>query len=870
MKALLFTDNRGSVINDNCDVSYTYTKKIKNYLIKNGIDVDMMICPFEWTTMCDFIQCIENNIINCKLYDIIIVHAGILDFLQYEERHFLKMFKSGEDCISFDKLIDENTNYKINNNKIDFLKQFYSRNNNHYDDTYADIKKKSLIDALAYETMFVPYLKNLDDKMIIINSNKRAKCLDVNFKKFNHYSSLSNFDIVTQSSLISHHNFDYCIDIVKWDLWKIKKYTFDNVHFTYDGHEYIYQKLKKYINLVLHSNNYLSHNFRYVDVLTSHYKIGIIGIFIKDYKVFFESFIQTVQNNFLPNNDKTYFIITDDPDYVDEVIVDTGFRIKYFIQKEDYIGWPYETLYRFEYILNIDKSKFECIDYIYFLNSNIKFLNREWNLIPPLGLVFVRHSAFINKPFEEFTNLETNTYSTAYFEKKDHDFYYCAGGFYGGIANKFFEMCNTLKHNISIDERNNYIAKWHDETHLNKYIYCDLKNKCDFLPICYHGNGNIIDTFEKTWRIIFLPKSKYIVSNSSNKDFSDIFKQIHGKIIKNKYNTSFFDQIQFNRIKIGRTSVDNIENVIDDLSNPIDISQLKNGVSFLLRIKNEALTIEHCILDIVNIADEIIVVDNNSTDGTKNILMKLEQSYQNIFLYEYNIDVPRVGKEHIDNYNNGTHLQKYNTLKTYYNWTLSKATYKKVVKWDGDFYCVRRNMNKLLHFINQNINNNIACFFSGVTVFIHNNNTYLKKINHYNEYRIFSKDYNFKWDDELDFINNELSNICETSWPAVRIMDKNSLFIFTKPIFLEIKNTSIDEFASRSSLLNDERDEIDKNILDTLSQQKKSPEIFHTNDIYNLNNFVMVLNCGKHIDNNNFIINEFRDNFAYPLILSSI
>ena len=48
--------------------------------------------------------------------------------------------------------------------------------------------------------------------------------------------------------------------------------------------------------------------------------------------------------------------------------------------------------------------------------------------------------------------------------------YYVMGGFNGGKTETFLKMSEELSKNINEDLKNNIIAVWHDESHLNKYI----------------------------------------------------------------------------------------------------------------------------------------------------------------------------------------------------------------------------------------------------------------------------------------------------------------------------------------------------------------------------------------------------------------
>ena len=83
---------------------------------------------------------------------------------------------------------------------------------------------------------------------------------------------------------------------------------------------------------------------------------------------------------------------------------------------------------------------------------------------------------------------------------------------------------------------------------------------------------------------------------------------------------------------IGKKKINIIEEAIDDMKNE---HPLNRGLSFLIRAKNEEFMVAQCLQSIVDIAEEIIFVDNNSTDRTLEIATLLAEKYPNIFVYQY-------------------------------------------------------------------------------------------------------------------------------------------------------------------------------------------------------------------------------------------
>ena len=157
-----------------------------------------------------------------------------------------------------------------------------------------------------------------------------------------------------------------------------------------------------------------------------------------------------------------------------------------------------------------------------------------------------------------------------------------------------------------------------------------------------------------------------------------------------------------------------IEEVLIDLN--LEKPKLEFGLSLIIRAKNEEKNIKLCIESVVDLVEEIIFVNNNSTDNTSlKIINELALKYKNIKVYNYFIDVNRVGIEH----ENAIKNNDKNTLGNFYNWCLSKSTMKNVVKWDADFICIRNNFKELINNYNiKNKNNKYALWFSGYTLFM--------------------------------------------------------------------------------------------------------------------------------------------------------
>lgn len=117
-----------------------------------------------------------------------------------------------------------------------------------------------------------------------------------------------------------------------------------------------------------------------------------------------------------------------------------------------------------------------------------------------------------------------------------------------------------------------------------------------------------------------------------------------------------------------------------------EFQSLKPGVSGIMRVKNDAEFVEACIDSCIEALDELIIVYNDCSDDTPQLVEKKRLQYpEKIKVYEYKHKVYSVNLSEEDyNYalslpDNSPHL-----LCNYYNYALSKVSYRYAVKIDAD------------------------------------------------------------------------------------------------------------------------------------------------------------------------------------------
>ena len=194
-------------------------------------------------------------------------------------------------------------------------------------------------------------------------------------------------------------------------------------------------------------------------------KIGVLVIALGRYDSFWPELYKSCEKYFLPEWEKQYFVFTDNQNlkYKNKDNVTTFFQKK--------MGWPWDSMMRFE-IFYRRKPMLEKCDYLFFLNINLIVKKEIGEEILPTEkndwLLVCTHSGYYNKPVNTFP-YDRNPLSTAYIPYNVGK-HYAPGGFNGGRSAEFLEFCSVCAKNVRIDMKNNVIALWHDESHLNKYI----------------------------------------------------------------------------------------------------------------------------------------------------------------------------------------------------------------------------------------------------------------------------------------------------------------------------------------------------------------------------------------------------------------
>jgi hypothetical protein len=112
----------------------------------------------------------------------------------------------------------------------------------------------------------------------------------------------------------------------------------------------------------------------------------------------------------------------------------------------------------------------------------------------------------------------------------------------------------------------------------------------------------------------------------------------------------------------------------------LQVPHRTDGISGLMRVKNEEKTVRQSVESVINTVDEIVVIYHSCTDNSVSILEELVKKYPTkIKLYEY--------KQHVIPANTNSYIKGFDekfSLANYYNFGLLKCRYKWFLKIDAD------------------------------------------------------------------------------------------------------------------------------------------------------------------------------------------
>ncbi len=215
------------------------------------------------------------------------------------------------------------------------------------------------------------------------------------------------------------------------------------------------------------------------------FKVGLLIAATGRYIEFLPPFVESGQKYFLANHEVAYFIFTDTFFHPAKEKLKTYPNVT--LLSQNHYPWPLSCMLRYQNYLE-NRRYYENYDYLFSCDADLLFASTIDERI--LGKsVAVIHSAFVHPRVENLNNAtydeyhfnsedwslqkdsypyEKNPISAAYIDKGEYYFHTC---FFGGTTQNFFTIIETSYEGMKADLKRNFLAIWHDESHLNRYFH---------------------------------------------------------------------------------------------------------------------------------------------------------------------------------------------------------------------------------------------------------------------------------------------------------------------------------------------------------------------------------------------------------------
>jgi hypothetical protein len=217
------------------------------------------------------------------------------------------------------------------------------------------------------------------------------------------------------------------------------------------------------------------------------FAFGYFSIATNNYVHYWKAMIESAVIVFNSEDKVSFCVFTDQEDFCKEIAALYP-QLNISVIAIESLKWPEATLLRYRiYKLYADKIDAEVLCHI---DADMLFLANPFNFVSPdewvNGVALVAHPGYFRAsgdPIGTAQKLkdcfrimklgglgtwETTIRSTAFVSRNKRNVYVC-GGSWMAKSNDFVRMVSILDMNTEVDLLNGVVAKWHDESHLNRW-----------------------------------------------------------------------------------------------------------------------------------------------------------------------------------------------------------------------------------------------------------------------------------------------------------------------------------------------------------------------------------------------------------------
>ncbi|CAM9815087.1 unnamed protein product [Bubo scandiacus] len=208
------------------------------------------------------------------------------------------------------------------------------------------------------------------------------------------------------------------------------------------------------------------------DILNAQYMqkklvTGVVTFAVKKYVQFIEGFMSSANKYFLAGHQVIFYLFTDNPEQIPHIQMAPENHL-FVIPVQNHSRWQDISTSRMDIISRYIRSQFQYeVHYLYSIDIDVQLF--EHIGVEIIDALVGTISSWQYTARRESKSYETRTESQAAIPKGEGDFYYTAS-FYGGSVAEVYKLTRTCFKGVMKDRENGIEARWHDESHLNKYL----------------------------------------------------------------------------------------------------------------------------------------------------------------------------------------------------------------------------------------------------------------------------------------------------------------------------------------------------------------------------------------------------------------
>lgn len=196
-------------------------------------------------------------------------------------------------------------------------------------------------------------------------------------------------------------------------------------------------------------------------------RVAVLYLCTGAYRVFWHDFYPNFKEHFLPDCERTFYVFT----YAETIDYEDQPDVRRIPQQA--LPWPYSTMQRFDAFLG-QADRLAGYDYLFFANANLRCLRdvTAGELLPDAArgqvLTVVCHLPYYGKNpiFHPYERRRKSRAGIPY----NCGTWYVAGGLNGGQSAAYLDLCRELKARTDEDLSHGVIARFHDESQLNRLV----------------------------------------------------------------------------------------------------------------------------------------------------------------------------------------------------------------------------------------------------------------------------------------------------------------------------------------------------------------------------------------------------------------